>query len=237
MSHKNQLRKQRKNTIINQKSKKEDKTCQEVVKDVIASLETKFNVKIEWEQRIYLLDIIEHLKIIYPNVSFAKVIKTSFMTPDGGITYLIDKKGNKFPILIGEVKNQGTNDIRKKEGKEKQAKGNAVERLGKNVIGFRTYMMDQGIFPFVCFGDGCDFETDSSILDRVITIAMFGSLNEDHTSNVGPNKEFNRGSYYFKRKSWKYDEMYKIMYDVAVKSIYYYFSLYGEKEFVNEKRA
>ncbi|MCQ3807647.1 MAG: hypothetical protein KTV16_10300 [Acidimicrobiia bacterium] len=52
------------------------------------------------------------------------------------------------------------------EGKPKQAKGNAIERLGKNVIGFRTAMMNEAIVPFVCFGSGCDFADDSSILDR-----------------------------------------------------------------------
>ena len=41
-------------------------------------------------------------------------------------------------ILISEVKSQGTNDAREKEGKSKQAMGNAIERLGKNMIGFRT---------------------------------------------------------------------------------------------------
>jgi len=52
--------------------------------------------------------------------------------------------------------------------------GNAVERLGKNVIGFRAALMRESIFPFVCFGYGCDFANDSYILDRISTVAMFG---------------------------------------------------------------
>jgi len=60
------------------------------------------------------------------------------MRPDGGILYIVTKDEQKYPILITEMKNQGTNDLRLKEGKKKQAKGNAIERLGKNVIGFRT---------------------------------------------------------------------------------------------------
>ena len=52
--------------------------------------------------------------------------------------YIVTKDEQKYPILITEMKNQGTNDLRLKEGKKKQAKGNAIERLGKNVIGFRT---------------------------------------------------------------------------------------------------
>jgi type II restriction enzyme len=43
-----------------------------------------------------------------------------------------------YPVLIAEVKNQGTNDLRAEEGLLKQAKGNAIERLGKNLLGLRT---------------------------------------------------------------------------------------------------
>ena len=50
--------------------------------------------------------------------------------PDGGILYLIKNK-EKFPLVIAEIKRQGTNKERLKEGKAKQATGNAIERLGK----------------------------------------------------------------------------------------------------------
>jgi type II restriction enzyme len=154
------------------------------------------------------------------------------MRPDGGILYLDSKDGKEnFPILITEVKNQGTNDLRLSEGKPKQAKGNAIERLGKNVIGFRTALLHESIFPFVCFGDGCDFAQSSSILDRVITIAMFGSLNKTRVHNEGSNVNFNRGSFYFRSAKWTVAEMHKVMSEVAEKSVYYYFSKYGEEHF------
>ena len=186
------------------------------------------------QEKVLLTDIITFLREKFPSVSFANPsVGKSYMKPDGGITYLVAKNGKKYPILIGEVKNQGTNDKRIKEGLKKQAKGNAVERLGKNVIGFRTYMLTEAIFPYVCFGDGCDFEEGSSILDRVLTIAMFGALNIDHTANCGQNGLFNRGSYYFRDKEWTIKEIYDILYDVAKKSILYYFSKYGENTFIN----
>jgi type II restriction enzyme len=144
---------------------------------------------------------------------------------------MITKNEQKYPILITEMKNQGTNDLRLKEGKKKQAKGNATERLGKNVIGFRTALLNESIFPFVCFGDGCDFAQNSSILDRVITISMFGKLNISRIHNEGPNGIFNRGSFYFRKKLWTPNEMAKIMIDIAEKSVYYYFSKYGENNF------
>ncbi len=41
-------------------------------------------------------------------------------------------------------------------------------------------MRSETIFPFVCFGYGCDFVDKSSIRDRVSTIAMFGELNKTY---------------------------------------------------------
>lgn len=231
MSKKEQLRVQREGTVINSISQREDKQCKKAVDRVIEALKKEFGVNIIWQKRLHLVDAINYLKTIYRDVPFANPNETSFMSPDGGITFLLDNEGNGYPILIAEVKNQGTNDRRKQEGKAKQAQGNAVERLGKNVIGFRTYMINEGIFPFVCFGDGCDFEPGSSILDRIITISMFGELNKDSTTNCGPNGIFNRGSYYFRKQEWTEEEIYKILLEVARKSIFYYFSKYGDKTF------
>ena len=232
MASSEQLRKLHEKMKLNTKSKREDKQIAKVVEILINDLKEEFGVKIEWEKKIRLDVIIADLRAQFPGVSFADPeVDVSNMNPDGGITYLVDKAGKKYPILIGEVKNQGTNDARQEEGLKKQAKGNAVERLGKNVIGFRALMFSESIFPFVCFGDGCDFEKGSSILDRVLTISMFGTLNEDHTFNEGPNGIFNRGSYYFKAENWTIDELYGILYDVAKRSIYYYFGKYGEASF------
>ena len=232
MATSDQLRSIHKKMQLNGESKREDEQIKDVVFVLIDELKKELNVQLEWTKTIQLQEIISRLRRKYPDVSFADPeFGASFMSPDGGITYLVDKNGNRYPILIGEVKNQGTNSARLKEGLPRQAKGNAVERLGKNVIGFRAYMLDEAIFPYVCFGDGCDFERGSSILDRVLTIAMFGALNEDHTFNEGPGGIFNRGSYYFKSESWTIEELYNIMYDVAKRSIYYYFSKCGESSF------
>lgn len=39
-------------------------------------------------------------------------------------------------------------------------------------IGFRT----ESIFPFVCFGDGCDFDEKSTIINRVASIIIFPNM-------------------------------------------------------------
>ena len=107
-----------------------------------------------------------------------------------------------------------------------------MQDLGKNVIGLRAALLREGIFPFVCFGYGCDFEVGSSIRDRVVTIAMFGSLGKTYLHNQGPNGEFDRGSFYFREEKWSPEEMASIMTEVASRSILYYLSKYGPDKFL-----
>ena len=223
MSSSKKLRKTLKKNIKNTKSKKEDKKCIKVINKVINKINDSYNLKIEWKKTLYLKDIIESLKNNDKKIDFANVKNTTFLSPDGGILYLIDRNNGKHVILITEMKSQGYK-------KGKTVMGNAIERLGKNVIGFRTYMHNEYIFPFVCFGDGYDFKNDSYILDRVKTIAKFGNLNE---SNIGNKHDYysDRGSYYFRVKNWSEREMIDILYNIAERSIFYYFSQFGKKFF------
>ena len=232
MATSEQLSKLHKQMQLNKKSKYEDRLISSVAKIVAEDLQNEYGVKIEIESRLYIRDIVKDLRKRFPEVKFENPENNnSFITPDAGISYLIDKESNKYVVLIGETKCQGTNDERQKQGLSKQAMGNAIERLGKNVIAFRTYLMNESIFPFVCFGDGCDFAKGSSILDRVHAISMFRSLNEDHTFNEGKDKEISIGSYYFRAESWTESEIFDIMYDVAKKSVNYYFEKYGREIF------
>ena len=235
MANKKQLRNQRTGTIINATSKKMEKNVMVALQQTIEYVVEKFSVKLDHISDLYLKDLVIELQERYHDVDFSYKFGSSSMRPDGGILSIISKDNIKYPILITEVKNQGTNDLRAKEGLKKQAKGNAIERLGKNVIGFRTALLHESIFPFVCFGDGCDFASDSSILDRVITISMFGELNKIRVHNEGSNGIFNRGSFYFREKKWSVKEMVIIMNDIAEKSVYYYFSKYGEDNFKEKK--
>jgi type II restriction enzyme len=231
MANKYDFMDSRKGGVINATSKDMEKNVMQALGETIKYITKKFNVKPDHVKNLYLKDVVSELRERYKNVDFFYNFDSSSMRPDGGILSIISNTGKKYPILITEVKNQGTNDILMAQGKPKQAKGNAIERLGKNVIGFRTVLLHESIFPFVCFGDGCDFASDSSILDRVITISMFGELNKIRVHNEGPNGIFNRGSFYFREAKWTVEEMLKIMNEVAEKSVYYYFSKYGEKEF------
>lgn len=233
MAHKLQLSKQRVKTVINKTSKRQDSALMRAVVRVRLALSKEYpSLRFEQEPQWLLTNVIADLKLQFPEVAFCSCFTSSAMRPDGGILSILGRKGRRCPILISEKKNQGTNDIRARQGKEKQAQGNAIERLGKNVIGFRASLLSESIFPFVCFGDGCDFSEDSSIVDRVKTISMFGSLNEVHLHNEGPNGAFNRGTYYFRVPEWTEDEMFSLSLEVAKRSVLYYFSKYGEDEFL-----
>jgi type II restriction enzyme len=232
MAHKQRLRENRENTIINQQSSKQEKLLDKAINNVQAMLNHKFqNIRLHHQKSIRISEIVSNLRQSFPDIDFNYQFERSEMKPDGGIIYMVSKTGDKFPILITERKNQGTNDLRNLEGKPKQAKGNAIERLGKNVIGFRTSMIQESIFPFVCFGDGCDFASDSSILDRVVTIAMFGHLNTEYLYNQA-NGAFNRGTFYFRENVWTIEEITQLSYNIAERSVYYYFSKYGESTFL-----
>lgn len=234
MAKKHQLRKTRAGTVINVTSKQEESTVIQALHRVIDYLARKFDKKISFvhERQWYLKDIVAELRHTYPDTAFHYHFDTSSIRPDGGILYIRGKREDQlsYPVLIAEVKNQGTNDLRAQEGLPKQAKGNAIERLGKNLIGLRAALMRESIFPFVCFGDGCDFTDDSSIRDRVTTMAMFGKLNTTYLHNEEGGK-FNRGSFYFRPEKWSVDEMFIIMKDIAERSILYYFSKYKESHF------
>ncbi|MHB8669903.1 MAG: EcoRI family type II restriction endonuclease [Acidimicrobiales bacterium] len=231
MARKSDLRLQRAGTIINWTSKLQESAVGEALKVVIANIEDSFGVKLRHDSEWRLRDIVGRLRDDFPEVTFAQPFDRSSMRPDGGILSVVETTGAPHPILIVEVKNQGTNDLRAAEGKAKQAKGNAIERLGKNVIGFRAAMLTEGIIPFVCFGYGCDFADNSSILDRVVTVAMFGPLNQINVVPEGDAGLFNRGSYFFREAQWSVEEMSDRLLEVATRSIDYYFAKYGRARF------
>lgn len=234
MSDKDQLRSQRTGTVINQTSKDQEKDVIRALRKVERYLGKKFRKKVtlSHEKEWYLKDIVSELRQVYPDTEFHHHFEKSSIRPDGGILSIESPQENAltYPILIAEVKNQGTNDRRLQEGKPKQARGNAIERLGKNLIGLRTALMRENIFPFVCFGYGCDFEETSSILDRVTAMAMFGKLNTTYLHNEERGK-FNRGSFYFREEQWTVEEMATVMRDIAERAILYYFSKYTESYF------
>jgi type II restriction enzyme len=231
MAKREDLRRTRAGTIINVSSLKMEGKLLGAMLVVVEMLEEKFGLTFEHDPKIYLSEITAHLRRSYPEIEFKHFFETSYLLPDGGILSIVDREGHKHVVLISEAKRQGTNDLRALEGLPKQAKGNAIERLGKNLIGLRAWLSTENILPFVVFGEGVDFDDTSSILDRVSTLAMFAPLNQIEVANQGDYGRFNRGSFFFRVEPWTKEEMIPVLYDIAERSIYYYFSKLGESAF------
>lgn len=211
-------------TVKNNKSKTMDKDIIQATNATIAYLEEKYpSLKFEWVKQMKLKDIVAMLSKQYPELTyiFGEPQESSFISPDGGFLFATNKQGERRIVLVSEVKRQGTNDARQKEGLGIQAKGNAIERLGKNLIGIRTIFKNEGFIPFITFGYGWDFREGSTILDRVLTMNEFFPLNKQFV--VKDYLPFEPVTMMFREEPWTIEEMTELLIDVAVKAIEYRF--------------
>ena len=213
-------------------SKQDDKNIHIAMDKVICYLKDRFDF--EGEYKTYDIVFESEIEIKYM-INFIKKrnIRSEFdfdyidrkIKPDGGVLFLINKKtSEKKPILISEIKRQGTNDKREKEGKSKQATGNAIERLGKNLTGIKAMMNHEKITPFICFGWGCDF-TEKTVLSKVSMLNEFYSLNRIHVFKKDGSSDYNLYSpvsMFFREAIWESDEMFEIMKEIAETSLRYY---------------
>ncbi len=212
----------------NTESKRDDKKVARAMEEVIQYLNARLKLEslgffLEYVQTIKLKELIDIIRSYDKRFEFAVLTKeeSSTMKPDGGILVLRKKTDQAFRriVLVVEMKKQGTNDLRAREGKERQAQGNAIERLGKNLIGIRATLQYENITPFVCFGWGVDFSPSSSINDRVITMNEFYPLNRIF---VFKREGYAPVSMFFRETPWDVEELYEIMKEVGETSIRYY---------------
>jgi type II restriction enzyme len=228
MAHSEQLRQQRKGMVINRTARKQESRMRKALEVVIDRLKGSHNIPFNHISQWKSVDIIDRAQKHLPNTRLTCHSDRSAIRPDGGILCIEDVDGNTYPILISEAKTQGTNHLLEAAGKKRQALGNAIERLGKNTNAIEVAMIGEDINPFVCFGDGCDFADDLTILDRVHAIAGFVGINNIRLFDDGP---FNRGSFFFREEPWSQTEMEDVMYKIASDSIKYYQTKYGESTF------
>lgn len=225
MSNSDSLRKRKKQHLPkNILSKGDDKKVAEAMGKVVAYLNKRFKIGdlgyyLEYVKSIKLSELIGIIKGYDRRTEFATLTKReAFIKPDGGILVLRKKgdDGYKRIALAVEMKHQGTNDKRLAEGKGKQAQGNAIERLGKNLIGIRATLQYEKVTPFVCFGWGIDFADGSSIRDRVVTMNEFYPLNRIF---IHKREGYAPVSMYFREKEWDKNELFNIMKEIAEASI------------------
>ncbi len=218
----------------NVKSKKDDKAIYRAMEMVNAYLHQRFdfaktfpNHQIVFEHAITNEEMVAYIRCRGIRAEFDVQYLDRKIVPDGGILFLEDcTTGLRMPLLFAEIKRQGTNDERQKEGKEKQATGNAIERLGKNLTGIRAMMNQERITPFVCFGWGCDFAPESkTVLAKVSVLNEFYPLNHTYVFKRDGNADCNRYapvSMYFREEAWGVEEMFQIMKEIAETALRYY---------------
>lgn len=186
-------------SIFNEDAKALEQNLSETLKDLILELQELFpSVTFSWSYKIDKMDIAKNIG--KPN--WKPCSKSPFIKPDGGILYA-EINGKIYPILVAEAKKQGTNDKLLKEGKKKQAKGNAIERAVKNHSELKLFFKPFDFYPYIVFASGCDFEEGSSINDRLDSMTEYEPRNQEYVFH--PNK---LATVWIREKSWTYSEIY-----------------------------
>ena len=233
MATSDQLRKnKRQHKPKNAESKKSDKAIYLAMQKCIAYLNERFKNELSsyslvFEKDLTFNEMISHIKRQGLRYEFDDVFSQRSIKPDGGVIWLKRDKLSRL-VLVSEVKKQGTNDQRSSEGLPRQAQGNAIERLGKNLIGIKAMMNHEQITPFVCFGWGCDFKEDYNndfVMSKVSMMNQFYKLNKIYVYKRDGDSHKNRYSpvsMFFRREEWTEKEMYEILKEIGEDAIRYY---------------
>lgn len=224
--------------VKNTESQKDDVRLYVAMRDCLDYLRKRFadelsEYTLSHEQSINFLDMVKFIK----DKNVRKEFDTTFaggnrtIKPDGGVIWLTSKNDADYKklVLTSEMKKQGTNDARAKEGKQKQAQGNAIERLGKNLTGIKAMMNHEDITPFVCFGWGCDFaenyNKDDFVMSKISMLNEFYRINKIHVHKRDGDRNVNKFapvSMFFREKVWDRKSMLKILKEVGEDAIRYY---------------
>jgi type II restriction enzyme len=214
----------------NDLSKGQESIMIQSIKETLSFLKNKYpKYEFGWEKSMPIHKLYSILTDEYGLDIFLEPVKKSVsLSPDGGFMYVVIND-MKYYILVGEQKNQGTNDKRLAEGLKKQALGNAAERLGKNYNCLDLLFSQENILPFVTFLQGCDFHPTETIGERVVMV--FKGLKRN-TINLFKDSFGRAGTYYMRGHKWdegEYgssdftkSEITKVFKKVAEQSLEYY---------------
>ena len=205
--------------IKNIESKKDDEQAKNIADELVFILEELYpSHSFERKSQLtykQIFSVQKELKSVERKIN--PLFEDRKIIPDGGVIWM-DKK---YPILITEMKRQGTNKERLKEGKTRQAVGNAIERLGKNVLACKTMFENVPIFPFICFCRGCDF-LEATVLSKLYALNSFYDINifyGDLSSYV--EKPFNIYTN-TTEEQWDNDFLAEKMLETAINAIEYF---------------
>ena len=228
------LRKSHVGIKLNDSSSKMENRLTAAVEQVAETIEAEYGLTVEHDSTLYVGPLVAELNKLYaaylPTTlaqAYQGASKT-WISPDGGFLWI--KEWGEDPrryVLVAEAKRQGTNDVRKLEGKKKQSAGNAIERLGKNMRGIDALFLGEKITPFACFGEGCDFAPDCTIIDRVATLNGFFPLNQVFVEKIPIGGDTLKPvSLFFREPPWTPEEMFPVLLDVSRQAIEHYRSEY-----------
>jgi type II restriction enzyme len=240
-------------TIFGAAAQKHDLSIREVTAGVLAEIAAQYP-NLEFRQRASLGKAEIHAKLnsIDDRLGRTLFVDSASIKPDGAITEVLDKNGNWRVVLVGESKHQG-NDVEKivagvLQGKNKDqdfmAAGNAIERVHKNIVEFRNFMLDERHFPYVVFLQGSNFATETfsvtrpdgrvveishkagllNRIDRVTASNLGCEINQNHCENInvdigGRAQLMQIASLYFQASPWSAKAMAEVLLDVAQTSI------------------
>ena len=200
-------------SMFNANAKQHERKLQESVLKIKSELESMYpELKFTHRKKLYLSEIVEKL-----GKTFTPESKKPYVNPDGGLLF-IEWNGTEYPILISEAKKQGTNDVRLKKGLKIQSRANAIERAYKNALAFSQYNEKLDYNPYVIFACGCDFDKDSSIIDRLWHLTRFEPMNTNLSLfNEDVTSVYLKGHHYTEEPNfWTVSEIYEIMKEIAV---------------------
>jgi len=240
-------------TIFGAAAQKHDLSIREVTAGVLVKLTEEFpNLEFQLRTSLSKREINAKLSGFDPRLGQALFVESASIRPDGGITEVKDRNGKWRVILVGESKHQG-NDVEKilagvLQGKNKDqdfmAAGNAIERMHKNVLELRNFMVDEKHFPYVVFLQGSNFATESfevmrpdgrvvkivhdsgflNRIDRLTASSLSREINQNYCENITVRTGefehmFQIASLYCKAQPWEVKEMAERMLDVARTSL------------------
>ncbi|WP_417468237.1 EcoRI family type II restriction endonuclease [Maricaulis sp.] len=240
-------------TIFGAAAQSHDLAIRDVAAGVLLKLADDFpNLEFRLRTSLSKKEINKKLQSFDRSLGQTLFVASANIRPDGGITEVLDRDGKWRVILVGESKHQG-NDVEKikagvlqgvSKNQDFMVAGNAIERMHKNVVELRNFMLDEKYFPYVVFLQGSNFATESfdvtrpdgrvvkvvhdvgslNRIDRVTASSFSRPINENYCENIivkagGLEHRLQIASLFCKAAPWKPKEMAEAMLDVATTSI------------------
>lgn len=188
--------------VLSKYDNKDMKKCANAAVEILSSLLPQHTFSIKWN--------LSYKEITsFCGLPLLEQFNDRKILPDGGVIWM----DNKYPILISEIKHQGTNKERQAEGKEKQATGNAIERYGKNLMALQTMFSQKIFLPAVVFCWGCDFAKEqTTVLSKLYALNCFQEMNKMYLKTSIGIKPHN---VFYREEKWMNEEITSIMVELA----------------------